>query len=843
MQRRERTYSGVKTAEIITREIQNRKISRKAATEGMVLLKNEHVLPLEKEQKVAIYGKGTARLIKGGTGSGDVNAREVVSIQQGLDNQGVILVNRVAALQAPVLYEQARSEWGREIQPLIEAAGTGSSMGFLRVIKEHPFPEPSVNPIRLEDVEKADVVIYVISRVSGEGRDRICEEGDYYLSQQEKQELELIEQHTENVVILLNIGGPIELKELVENPKVKGILHISQAGMEAGNAVADVLTGKVTPSGKLTDTWAREYMDYPNSSTFSHNNGNVETEKYEEGIYVGYRYFDSFGVMPLFPFGYGLSYTKFEIQVMEIQCNDDENTISLTVTNTGIKYTGKEVVQIYAVMPQCGEVKEVQRLIGYAKTALLAPGESQILQIKIPTKNFAVFNEQESGWIVEAGKYGILAGNSSCQTEIVGVVEVKETTMIERVQHICPLHQELNLLKASKKRTEAMYQRWMRNAEAKGLIAVELKPTMEKYPVYVPTDLDAKACNVAGQLDDEEIISMLMGEISKGQDNLKENALVESGIYVPGAAGETSCILEEKYNIPAISMADGPAGLRVMRHYDVDKSTGLIYSQSITAALESGLFAKEYARENAERYYMYATAIPIGSMLAQTWNTELLEEIGHMIGTEMEEFGIAWWLAPGMNIHRNPLCGRNFEYYSEDPWVSGMTAAAMIRGVQTVPGVGAVIKHFACNNQEDNRLGSDSIVSEKTLREIYLRGFEIAIRNAQPMGIMNSYNRINGIHADNSYDLDTVVVREEWGFQGIIMTDWTSTTEGNSVAYQCAMAGCDLIMPGHSKDVENIRAALKNGKVDRNRAVDACARLIKVILQTNGIEGAVAYNR
>ena len=259
------------------------------------------------------------------------------------------------------------------------------------------------------------------------------------------------------------------------------------------------------------------------------------------------------------------------------------------------------------------------------------------------------------------------------------------------------------------------------------------------------------------------------------------------------------------------------------------------------AALENGLFAMKHVHENADTYYMYATGIPIGTLLAQSFDPELLERVGAMVGGEMQEFGVAWWLAPGLNIHRNPLCGRNFEYYSEDPLVAGVMAAAITRGVQSVPGVGTTIKHYACNNQEDNRLGSNSVVSERALREIYLRGFEIAVKSSQPMCIMTSYNLINGLHTPNSRDLNTVVARGEWDFKGIIMTDWTTTTAGGSSPHGCALAGNDLIMPGHGIDVEDIKAALASGDLPRETARECCARLFEVIFQTLGMEDAPAY--
>ena len=324
---------------------------------------------------------------------------------------------------------------------------------------------------------------------------------------------------------------------------------------------------------------------------------------------------------------------------------------------------------------------------------------------------------------------------------------------------------------------------------------------------------------MAAKLTDEELTALLMGEISKGQDNIKDNELIETGICVPGAAGETTCALEEKYGIPGISMADGPAGLRVLRSYDVDRKTGKIYGVGLIGSLEGGLFRKDYKNEDVDKYYMYATAIPIGTHLAQTFDIDLVRDLGKLVADEMTEFGIAWWLA------------------------SGEMAAAITLGVQSVPGVGTTIKHFACNNQEDNRMSSNSIVSERALREIYLRGFEIAIKAAQPMCIMTSYNLINSIHTANSYDLCTIVAREEWGFEGIIMTDWTTTTAGGSKSSACAIAGNDLIMPANQIDIDNIMAALKDGSLPRSIARDCAARLIKVIFQTIGMEDIEAYNK
>ena len=840
MQPKVRTYSGAKSSEVTKRETDNRAVARSAAASGIVLMKNEGVLPIRRGQKAAVYGGGISHLIKGGTGSGDVNEREVVTIQEGLAGAGVVLLNQEAAMNASKRYMEAKYAWRDQIMELVNGAESGSDMNIFQIFEEKPFEEPEHVEIVPKEASAADAVIYVISRVAGEGRDRFDREGDYYLSQREKDELSQLSQYSQNIVVLINAGAQIDLTAIADNPAVKAILNISQGGMETGNAVADVLTAAVTPSGKLTDTWTRRYQDFPNSATFSHNNGNVETEKYEEGIYVGYRYFDSFGVDVMYPFGYGLSYTQFAIKTDGVAFGQNRISVTVTVTNTGSEFAGQEVVQIYAALPQTGLKKEFKRLIGFAKTGLLAPGESQTLTIAVPAKTVASYCESRAAWIVEKGLYGIFVGNSSAAAAVEGILEAADDTVIEQLTNICPLKEELTEIVRPDSVVEELTGRWMKEAKEKGIAAVSFAPAEEKAAGISAGETDAMAERIAQELNEDEMIALLMGEITKGQDNLKENELVETGIYVPGAAGETTCALE-KHGVPAISMADGPAGLRLMRSYDVDRASGKIYSQGLLAALENGLFAQVHEHENADTYYMYATGIPVGTLLAQSWDTALLERVGAMIGGEMQEFGVSWWLAPGMNIHRNPLCGRNFEYYSEDPLVAGVMASAITRGVQSVPGVGTTIKHFVCNNQEDNRTGSNSVVSERTLREIYLRGFEIAVKTSQPMCIMNSYNLINGIHTDNCRDINTVAARGEWDFQGIFMTDWTTTTRGGSSSHGCTLAGNDLIMPGHEIDVADLKSAFASGALTAEKARESCARLIKIILQTLGMEDAPAY--
>ena len=350
---------------------------------------------------------------------------------------------------------------------------------------------------------------------------------------------------------------------------------------------------------------------------------------------------------------------------------------------------------------------------------------------------------------------------------------------------------------------------------------------------------EGKVGEIVSTLSEEQLIALATGDPGKGQ----ENALGSAGLTVPGAAAETSsAAIESPWNVASMVLADGPAGLRLHKTYQV--VDGKINKGSFLQAFEGGFFADPEEPEGTT-YYQYCTALPVGTLLAQTWDVNLLKEAGEMIGREMELFNVTLWLAPGMNIHRNPLCGRNFEYYSEDPLLSGMMASAITLGVQKVPGCGTTIKHFACNNQEDNRMGSDSVLSERALREIYLKGFEIAVKNSQPMSIMTSYNQINGVHAANSYDICTKAARDEWGFAGAIMTDWTTTTAstaGVCTAAGCMRAGNDMVMPGVKEDHDNIRRELKEGTLEISALQRCICNTVNLVLQSNQYEDAVSYS-
>ena len=666
-----------------------------------------------------------------------------------------------------------------------------------------------------EDIKAAEAAVYVISRISGEGKDRRKRKGDYYLSDQEEKDLYFLNEQKIPTVLIINAGGPVELTDLLAGTEnICAILNISQLGQEGGNAVADILFGEFTPSGKLTTTWTKRYDDCPAAEEFSYLNGNLETEEYAEGIYVGYRYFDSFGIEPLFSFGYGLSYTEFDIRLCGINTDSKGVTVTVEVENTGTTYSGKEVVQIYASLPQDGSRKEFRRLVGYEKTEELKPGEKEILNIVLPAKAFASFLEEQQEWRIQAGAYGIWIGNSLSEAKLSAGVKVSADVMMEKTKKLED-HSEVVEIKDCAEELCRRAEEW--TALLEELPNVSFEPEAE----------EKKVCRFPEETEIpvEDLIPLMYGNMSEIRSTLGA-----SGIKVPGTAGETSEALLDQYGIPSLIMADGPAGIRLQQTYEVDREKDTVYGTGVLGSLENGYLVGRKDHEGAERYYQYCTAFPVGTALAQSWNKKLMEQFGRKVAAEMEEFHINLWLAPGLNIHRNPLCGRNFEYYSEDPFLAGTLAAAVTRGVQSRPGCGVTIKHFACNNQEDNRMGVDAHISERTLREIYLRGFEIAVKEGAPTAIMSSYNLINGVHAANSKDLCTRIAREEWGFDGVIMSDWNTTVpEDGSIPWVCVAAGNDIIMPGNPDDDKNIRDAYKEGKLTE-KEIRLCAdRILKLI--------------
>ena len=802
-------HSGSLSQAPSSREQAHAALARRAAAAGIVLLKNTGILPLDPAAPVALLGAGAGRTVKGGIGSGDVNNRANVTIYEGLKAAGAQITSEGWLADYEARYQAARLAWKDKI--LADAKEVENPFDAYAA---NPFTLPQGRPVAAQDLKKAAAALYVISRISGEGKDRRLEKGDYYLSDAEHADLLALDRMGLPIVLLLNAGGPVELTALLEETShIEAILQLSQLGQEGGHAVADVLLGKATPEGKLTATWARHYEDYPDAGRFGYLDGDLDKAVYSEGIYVGYRWFDSFGVQPLFPFGYGLSYTSFAIRFAGLRTLPGAVEVDLSVQNTGICFSGREVAQVYLSCPQKGGAREFRRLAGFAKTRLLAPGEGETLTISIPQKQLASFDPRRAGWVVDEGLYGVWAGSSSADLELCARLRVAAGTLIEQTHPICPTAQPIQEPGASPAALAA--------GQAAAAPVWDFAPPAQPGPA-------APACPLADG-PAEELVPLLYGNITQGASTLGS-----AGRRVPGSAGETTEAMEAG-GVPSLIMADGPAGLRLRQSYQVDRADGSVYGAGVLSSLENGFLETPPYHEDADTYYQFCTAFPVGTALAQTWDLELMRAFGQAVAAEMEEFGVDLWLAPGMNIHRNPLCGRNFEYYSEDPLLSGLLAAAVTAGVQGDGRCGVTLKHFACNNQEDHRMGVDVQVSERALREIYLRGFEIAVRAAAPAAVMTSYNRINGVYSANNPDLCTVLLRQEWGFGGLVMTDWNTTVPADgSTPWRCAAAGNDVIMPGNPGDDADIRRALRSGELSEEAVRAAAGRLIALTKRLKG---------
>lgn len=855
MGERKAVHSGTLEERPSGREVRNSRLARKLAAEGMVLLKNDGMLPLKASISVALFGSGASQTVKGGTGSGDVNNRESCSVYKGLKEAGVQIASEGWLADYGKEYEDARKVWKEKI--LEDAKRVENPFDAYAM---NPFFLPGGRSIQKEDMAGASAAIYVISRRSGEGKDRSRTEGDYYLSKTEWEHILYLNQQNIPIALILNVGAPIELTDILQEAgNIKAVLHTSLPGQEGGRAIADVLLGKSVPDGRLTATWAKRYGDYPFAEAFGALNGDLEKEEYREGIYVGYRYFGTFGVQPLFPFGYGLSYTDFSVSFENLELTELGFDVTVTVKNIGASYAGREVVQVYAALPQAGAAqsqgngvhhpsgegkvppadtsilgtKESHRLVGFAKTGLLQPGETQRLTIAVGQKQLASFSEEKMAWVVEDGTYGICLGKHAESLQLAATLTVPEPTVLEQVEEISPKQAEFEELDGTGAVRRNVLEDLREGQEVpsysfqpeKGASMAEgkqaLKASMEgqdalQAPIAGKEGEDIPS--IAEELPVEELIPLLYGNITQGASTLGS-----SGIRVPGSAGETTEALEGKYGICSLIMADGPAGLRLRRSYQADRASGSVYGAGVLGSLENGFLEEMEYHEDADTYYQYCTAFPVGTALAQTWDTGLMQEFGRAIAEEMREFHVDLWLAPGMNIQRNPLCGRNFEYYSEDPYLSGMMAAAVTSGVQEDGDCGVTVKHFACNNQEDNRMGVDACVSQRALREIYLRGFEIAVKQGAPAAVMTSYNQINGVHAANLKGLCTTVLRREWGFEGVVMSDWNTTVpEDGSSPWKCVAAGNDIIMPGNPEDDADIRRAYREGELS-GEEIRACA--------------------
>lgn len=834
MKIKERRRTGFSSDAVQEYETAHRKIVREAAAQCVVLLKNENnLLPVSSEQKVALFGNGAIQTVKGGGGSGDVHVRDFVTIYQGLKNAGFFITTENWLLECERDYQNARLEYRQAVLDKVD--GNQDPIPLKRkyhmAYQTTPFTAPAgQEPIATD----ARIAIIALRRTAGEGLDRFYRKGDYLLTDEEEEMIYRVCALYPHVILSLNCGGMMDLSFVDSHPEIESILYIHQPGQEVGNAFADVITGKVTPSGKMADTWAWNYEDYPSSAHFSHNDGDLAHERYEEGIYVGYRYFDTFEVPVRYSFGYGLSYTTFTVQAAEMSFDSKAYsvTVKAVVTNTGDRYSGKEVVSVYASCPQGKLEKEYRRLVGFGKTKELQPGESGEVNIVFPVEYLASYSEQKPGWILEQGRYVLYVGNSLAASKAEGSIVVDEDAVISHTEHVLPLQEALTELKAPWDKVLARREAALESIKNKP----EIRITAEELPVKEfcgskeTAAVPEAAAAFVERLTVEEMIQLVTGEITSGSADV----IGGSGTLVPGAAGQTSSCAAEKGLASAV-LSDGPAGLRLQRKYHV--VDGEIQPITFEQKFADGFFNRYGDNEEGEAWYQNCTAIPTGTSLAQSWDTEVVAACGKLVAEEMVRFGVQIWLAPGMNIHRNPLCGRNFEYFSEDPVLTGIMAAAMANAVQAVPGLGVTMKHMACNNAEDNRFHSDSIVSERALREIYLKGFEIGVKNGHPKMLMSSYNKINGIHAANSYDLCTKVTREEWGFDGMFVTDWTTTQQGpDCTASGCMRANNDLIMPGHKADHQNLREELEAGTLSIEDLKRCAGRIVNMVWTSNCCE-------
>ena len=576
-------------------------------------------------------------------------------------------------------------------------------------------------------------------------------------------------------------------------------------------------------------TWA-PITDYASTEGFADPN---DTD-YREGIYVGYRYFDTVGKKPDYPFGYGMGYTTFTVEPEAFTADAKQVTVTALVKNTGAS-AGKEVVQVYYSAPDGAVDRPYQELAGFAKTKELQPGEQEEVTVSFATASMAGYDMARAAYVMNAGIYYVHVGNSSRNTKIAGAIHLDAEAVVEQDRNICGESGFTDLKPEKYGVTDAKEAEENAAVVPVELRAADLK-TVEHTYQQIPAELPhVAACTweevksgaktldeFVGGLTDEELMYLCIGGYRES-DELME-VVGNASMSVAGAAGETTPQLKA-HGTPTLVMADGPAGLRLRPTYayangevhatapNFGEAFMMVMTEEERAAMNA---EKAEGTDGAETCYQYCTAIPIGTELAQSWNEELVRTCGDLVGEEMEQFGVHIWLAPAMNIFRSPLCGRNFEYYSEDPLLSGSIAAAMTLGVQAHKGCATTIKHFACNNQETNRYFSNSRVSERALREIYLKGFEICVKRAQPHFIMTSYNLINGEHACNSKDIQTYTLRDEWGFEGVVMTDWlvTGGMGASGEKWPCASAagnvkaGNDITMPGIPSDKADMQKAL-----------------------------------
>ena len=787
-----------------------------------VLLKSNGDFPVAEAGDLALFGSGARRTVKGGTGSGEVNSRFFVNVYDGLKEAGFNITTDEWLDAYDEEYKKAREKYVSEIKERARKNHTLAVMEALSVI----MPEPEYYiPIEGD----GDVAIYVLSRISGEGSDRKPVGGDILLSGPEIRDILTIQKKYDKFMLVINAGGPVDLSPIAD--VVDNILVLSQLGVETGAVLADIILGKANPSGKLATTWAA-FSDYPHIGDF----GERDDTHYKEGVYVGYRYFDSVDKAPLFPFGYGLSYTSFKLSDAETKAKGEKISVSLEVKNTG-SLPGREVVQLYVSKPDKTIDTPYQELVAFAKTGELSAGKSQKVTCSFNMSDITVYDQKSGAYILEDGDYYLRVGTSSVDTQLCGVIRLSETVTVKKVDNYAGIdNPDYTDWQPETKRSKHR-GRLPAKAQVIELKAKAIPQTVVNY------DKDYEIDERIEKYGDDELSFMMLGAYDTGSIG----NLMGGDIYsVAGAVGETA----EAFNILGIKrlvMADGPAGLRLAREYFKDDKGGVHplgdtmpeTMQELLPAPAKGVMKvmEKKPRSKSDIHHQYCTAIPIATAIAQSFDVDFAEACGDIVGEEMQLFGVNLWLAPGMNIHRDIRCGRNFEYFSEDPFVSGAFAAAITKAVQAHEGCGVTIKHFACNNQETNRSNNNSVVSERALREIYLRGFEYCIKYADPAAIMTSYNLINGAHSASKSDLLRYVLRCDLDYDGVVMTDWWVDVLGNAdrdskhdrmPASEVTAVGGDLFMPGSRKDHRDILDALREGRLSRKQMEINASRVARL---------------
>lgn len=780
----------------ITASEEHTRLSKEAAKEGMVLLKNENsVLPLAKGSKVALFGKASFDYVKGGGGSGDVTVSYVRNLYEGLKEKAdhVTVFEELSAFYRDNVKAQyaAGSVPGLTVEPEIPAELFGKARAF------------------------TDTAIIAVSRFSGEGWDRsvqsseqklihvedidlyetaekIFERGDFYLSRAEDAMVDMVKKAFPKVILVMNVGGVVDTSWFVQDRAIQSVLMAWQGGMEGGLAAAELLIGEGNPCGKLADTFAGRLEDYPSSEHFHESEDYVD---YTDDIYVGYRYFETIpnaAGKVNYPFGYGLSYTRFSLGKASAEQKGDHIDITVSVCNIG-NVPGKEVVQVYFSAPQGMLGKPARELIAFQKSRLLAPGETQTMVLSFLFKDMASYDDMgkivKAAYILEQGTYHFYVGTSVRDVAADFVIEVPQNAIAQQL--------------TSRLTPTSLKKRMRADGTFEELPASE--PVHTDVNVLKPLSL-AKSNSLAPavkarsryKLWGEEKKVHTFDEVAEGSISLKEfMAQLSDKQLADLLGGQPNTGVADvfgygnlpEYGVPNVMTADGPAGLRIRPDRGV-----------------------------------CTTAWPCATMLACTWNPELVEQIGAAGGAEVKENNIAVWLAPAVNIHRSPLCGRNFEYYSEDPYLTGKLAAAMVRGIQSNR-VGAAVKHFALNNKETNRKNSDSRASERAIREIYLKAFEIVVREAAPWCIMSSYNIINGQRASENRELLEDILRGEWGFNGMVTTDWWTAGEH----YKETKAGNDVKMGCGFP--ERLLEAMEKGVLSREEMEICAARILEMILK------------